>query len=219
VFRDRVDAGRQLAPLLERFRAERPVIIGLPRGGVVVAAQVAEALDAPIDIVVVRKLGAPQQPELAIGAVVGGDPPRVLIDEDLVRRLGVGEQYLRTEVEQQVEELRRRESLYRGGRGAIPLAGRTVIVVDDGVATGASTRVALRAVRLEDPARLVLAVPVGSPETLASLQREADEVVAVLAPEDFRAVGQFYDWFDQTEDEEVIRILEASRGEKGRSVA
>lgn len=218
MFRDRAEAGRRLAQALERFRAERPVVIGLPRGGVVVAAEVAAALDAPLDILVVRKIGAPDQMELAIGAVVDGETPRTLIDHDMIRRLGVPESYLREEINAQVDEIRRREAAYRAGRAAIPLRGRTVIVADDGVATGASTRVALRAIRAKGPARLILAVPVGAPETLADLRREADEVVALLAPEGFRAVGQFYENFEQTEDDQVIALLEKARGrEKGRS--
>lgn len=228
MFRDRTDAGRQLAPLLERFRERRPVVIGVPRGGVIVAAEVARALDAPLDIVVVRKLGAPEQPELGIGAVVDSRSPRVLLDPFLVERLGVSEGYIKEEVALQVEEIRRREEAYRGGEPPVPLRGRTVIVVDDGVATGASTRVALRSIRQDGPAALILAVPVGSPETLRSLGEEADEIVIIDQPDDFRAVGQFYADFAQTEDRDVIaRLTEArdrahreSKGrEKGRSVA
>jgi putative phosphoribosyl transferase len=212
VFRDRADAGRQLAGVLDGLRDQSAVVIGLPRGGVVVAAEVAQALDAPLDILVVRKLGSPYQPELGIGAVVDGDAPQILLEPDLVQRLGVDEQYIRDEARRQVEEIHRREAAYRGGRPATPLEGRTVIVVDDGVATGVSTRIALRALRAKRPARLILAVPVGAPETLRSLQAEADEVIALEAPDDFRAVGQFYTDFDQTSDEEVIELLERARG-------
>jgi putative phosphoribosyl transferase len=217
MFRDRSDAGRQLATLLEEYRAEHPVVIGLPRGGVVVASEVAEALGAPMDILVVRKLGAPEHRELAIGAVVDSDEAKVLLDPDLIERLGVTREYLEQEIAREIQEIHRRESAYRAGRPPVPLEGRTVIVVDDGVATGASTRVALRAIRAKHPARVVLAVPVGSPETLRSLESEADEVIAVAAPDDFRAVGQFYEYFDQTGDEEVVGLLEQARGrEKGR---
>lgn len=220
MFRDRTDAGRRLAPLLERFGDSNPVVVGLPRGGVVVAAEVAAHLHAPLDLLVVRKLGAPQQPELAIGAVVDGGGPSVFLDTGLIQRLGVQERYVEEEVRQQVQEIHRRECAYRGGRPAVPLQGRTVLMIDDGVATGATTRVALRAIRGQEPERLILAVPVGSPETLDALAADADEVIAVERPEDFRAVGQFYERFDQTEDKEVIRLLEAARGqEKGRSVA
>jgi predicted phosphoribosyltransferase len=189
--------------------------VGLPRGGVVVASEVAAALAAPLDILVVRKIGAPEQKELGVGAVVDGVP---VLDHELVRRLAVPDSYLRDETALQIEEIRRREAAYRRGRPAMALKDRTVIVVDDGVATGASTRAALRAVRRRGPARTVLAVPVASPETLRTLAAEADDVVCLETPEDFRAVGQFYEDFEQTADEQVIDLLDRARGrEEGRA--
>jgi putative phosphoribosyl transferase len=211
MYRDRADAGRRLAQLCRRFAGTGPVVLGLPRGGVVVAAEVARALDAELDIVVVRKLGAPQQPELAIGAVSSADGPRVILEEHLVRRLNVSEAYLEREIDEQFAELRRREEAYRAGAAPLEVRGRVVIVVDDGVATGASTRAALRAVRGRRPALLVLAVPVAAPESLHMLRAECDEVVCPLTPEPFHAVGAFYDNFDQTTDGEVIDLLTEAR--------
>lgn len=227
MFRDRSDAGRQLAAMLMEYAASRPVVVALPRGGVVVGYEVAVALGAPLDILTVRKLGAPEHGELAIGAVVdaggGGAEPLTVLDQELIGYLQVPEEYIRAEASRQAEEIRRREAAYRGDRPPIPLAGRVVIVVDDGVATGASTRVALRAVRRMQPARLILAVPVGPPESLRSLAREADEVVCVMAPRPFGAVGAFYENFGQTSDQEVVDLLAAARarpvstgGESGR---
>jgi len=209
VFQDRIDAGRKLGDSLARFRSAGAVVLGLPRGGVIVAAEVARALGAPLDIVVVRKIGSPQQPELAIGAVVSGG--QAFIDHDLVRRLDVSHDYLQAETRRQLDEISRREILYRGGKPGLTVAGKTAIVVDDGVATGATTRIALRAVRAMSPSWLVLAVPVGAPETLESLAAEADEVVALEAPRDFRAVGQWYADFEQTPDEEVVRVLQETQ--------
>jgi putative phosphoribosyl transferase len=209
-FRDRRDAGRQLASYLRRYAAQDPVVLALPRGGVPVGYEVATALGAPLDVVVVRKLGAPGQRELAVGAVVDGDHPEEVLNEDLVRVLGVSPQYLAREVAAQLEEIRRRQVQYRGHRARVPVAGRTVIVVDDGIATGASIRAALRGVRRARPRKLVLAVPVAPPDTIAALRRDVDEVVCPHMPEAFGAVGSFYDDFSQTTDDDVIRLLDAA---------
>lgn len=210
MFRDRRDAGRQLAEALAEFKKKRPVVLALPRGGVPVAYEVAKALDAQLDILVVRKLGAPGQPELGIGAVVDGDHPESVVDEESVRLLHVSPEFLEREIATELEEIRRREVVYRGGRSPIPIRGRTVIVVDDGIATGGSMRAALRGVRRASPAKLVLAVPVAPEDTIARLAREVDEIVCLSTPPGFQAVGQFYRDFRQTSDQEVIDLLEAA---------
>jgi putative phosphoribosyl transferase len=204
-FRDRHDAGRQLAALLGRYRSERPVVVGIPRGGVPVAAEIARALDAPLDVTVVRKIGAPQNPEFAIGALAEGGVH--VLSGELVRALGLSEeeiQQLTTRVEQ---ELVRRLRRYRGARAPIPVAGRTVIVVDDGLATGRSALAAVRSLGERGAKRVILAVPVAAPESAAALRRHADEVVCVEAPADLWAVGYWYEDFRPTTDEEVSTLL------------
>lgn len=217
MYRDRSEAGRVLAKELDAYRSLSTVVVALPRGGVVVGFEVAAGLGATLDFLVVRKLGAPNHKELAIGAVVGrGDPSdpgaEVLVEEVLAHRLQVSKEYIQEESAREIEEIRRREQAYRAGRPMMPLAGRTVIVVDDGVATGSSVRAALRALRKRRPERLVMAVPVGPRETLEDLRRDADEVVCPLVPREFRAVGEFYEDFSQTTDEEVIRLLRVAWG-------
>jgi putative phosphoribosyl transferase len=207
MFTDREEAGRRLGEALRRFASMRPVVLGLPRGGVVVAAPVARLLGAELDIVVVRKLGAPGHKELAIGAVADVGGPRVMVDGATAARVGADRAYIEREAAEQVAEIRRREGLYRAGRERVDLRGRCAIVVDDGIATGATVRAALRAVRAGGPSWLVLAAPVAAPESLERLRGECDETVCLLAPEHFRAVGEFYEDFAQTEDEEVVRLL------------
>lgn len=211
VFSNRKEAGRMLAGALSSYKGGDAVVVGIPRGGLPVASEVAGALGAPLDIVVVRKLGAPGQPELGIGAVVDGDHPRTIFNQGVIEQLGVEDEYIREEIERQLKEIKRRETTYRGGHGAIPLAGKTVIVIDDGIATGSSVRAALRGVRRAKPKRVVLAVPVAPPETVEALRGEADEIVCLETPEDFFAVGQFYRDFHQVSDEEVQQILAAKR--------
>ena len=209
MFDDRRDAGRQLAARLLPYQDRDPVVLALPRGGVPVGYEIARALGVPLDIIVVRKLGAPGQPELGIGAVVDGDHPLGVLNEEVIKTLVVPEDYLEHEVTAQLAEIRRRQAAYRGGRAALPVAGRTAIVVDDGLATGGSMRAALRSVRRAAPARLVLAVPVAPPDTLARLAAEVDETICLETPELFGAVGYFYRDFTQTTDDEVIRLLAA----------
>ena len=219
LFRDRQDAGRQLAARLMHLRDLQPppVVLGLPRGGVVVAAEIARALNAPLDVLVVRKLGAPHQPELAIGAVTDGEAPQYVLNKDLVQALDVDEEFLKYEIAQQFREVKRRQDLYRHGRPAVPVEGRTVIVVDDGIATGATVRAGIAALRNKNPQRIILAVPVAAADSLAVLAEEVDEVVCLAAPQNFVAVGRFYDNFDQTTDEEVIELLdEAAATRTGR---
>ncbi|MCC6849663.1 MAG: phosphoribosyltransferase [Deltaproteobacteria bacterium] len=211
LFEDRRDAGRRLAGRLLPFRDEAPAVLALPRGGVPVGYEVARALAAPLDVIVVRKLGAPGQPELGIGAVVDGDSPLGVLNQEMMRALGVSQDYLDREVAAQLAEIRRRQSVYRGGRTRVPIAGRTAIVVDDGLATGSTMRAALRSIRRADPARLVLAVPVAPAATLAELAKEVDETVCLATPDPFYAVGFFYRDFGQTTDDEVIHLLDVAR--------
>lgn len=208
-FRDRRQAGRELAARLRERRDEgaltEPVVLALPRGGAAVAVEVARALDAPLDVLVVRKIGAPFHEEFGVGAMAGDGVP--LFDEDALLRLGLSEADLAPVVERERAELRRREQSYRQGRPAPGLRGRTVIVVDDGLATGSTARAALRALRAQDPGHLVLAVPVGSTEGVALMRSEADEVVCLYEPAAFMAVGQWYEEFDQLTDEDVLDAL------------
>jgi putative phosphoribosyl transferase len=211
VFPNRAEAGRMLGAALASYKDERVVVLGIARGGLPVAREVAEALGAPLDIVVVRKLGAPGQPELGIGAVVDGDHPRAIFNQEVIESLGVGDDYINREIERQLKEIKRREIEYRGTEPAVPLAGKTVIVVDDGIATGSSVRAALRGVRRAKPKQVILAVPVAPVETVEALRDDADKIVCLETPENFFAVGQFYRDFHQVSDGEVKRILAARR--------
>ncbi|MFI0036590.1 phosphoribosyltransferase [Streptomyces mutabilis] len=212
-FQNRREAGRQLGLRLREWASGRelvrPVVLALPRGGVPVAAEVAHALDAPLDVLVARKIGLPGRPETGIGAIVGDDPP--LFDQRALRMLGLTEDRLAADVAREREELNRRTLLYRGDRSAPDVQGRAVIVVDDGLATGATARAALRHLRPLRPDRLVLAVPVSAPETAVEMRAEADVVVCLQQPPDFGAVGLWYDDFDQVGDDEVVRVLDARR--------
>ncbi|MEV2225944.1 phosphoribosyltransferase [Nocardia vinacea] len=208
VFLDRGDAGRQLAVRLRQMQDADPVVLGLPRGGVPVAFEVARTLGAPLDVVVVRKLGVPYQPELAFGAI-GEGGVRVL-NEYVVKGTGLTGAELSVVESREREELRRRVERYRGEGARIPLAGRTAIIVDDGVATGATARAACQVVRAQGADRIVLAVPVGAPDTVAELSKEADEVICLEQPSWFHAVGQWYYRFGQTSDREVTELLHRS---------
>jgi predicted phosphoribosyltransferase len=207
VFADRSDAGRRLAAALSQFREKSPVIIALPRGGVPVAAEVAAALSAPLDLAIVRKIGVPMQPELAMGAVADAMPPVVIRNEEVIRAAGVSQATFDAEYERQLTEARRRRSLYLADRRPVPLAGRTAIVIDDGIATGASMRAALRSVRAGHPRRVVLAVPVATRGTLDSLRSETDDIVCLDPRDGLDAVGEFYRDFAQVQDQEVVRAM------------
>jgi predicted phosphoribosyltransferase len=206
-FIDRIDAGRQLAKALARYKAQRPVVLALPRGGVPIAAEVATALDAPLDLILVRKIGVPFQPELAMGAVVDGAEPVIVRNEEVIELCGVSETDFNAIRDEQLAEIERRRKLYLGDRPHPQLSGRTVIVVDDGIATGATTRAALRAIRMRKPSKLVLGVPVAPTETLKKLREEADDTVCLEDYEEFGAIGLFYSDFRQVSDTEVIEIL------------
>ncbi len=206
VFADREQAGKLLgAHLAEAPALDRPLVLGLPRGGVPVAAEVARALHAPLDVLVVRKLGAPGSPELAVGAIASGGVR--VVNPSLVRRLGISEQALEHVARVEGVELARRERAYRGDRPALQLAGRTVVLVDDGLATGASMLAAVECARAAHPARLVVAVPVGAPEACDRISAAADDLVCLSAPAAFSAVGGHYRHFRQTSDEQVRRLL------------
>lgn len=211
VFENRRDAGRRLAQALEPYRTMHPLILALPRGGVPVAFEVAKALDAELDVLLVRKIGAPGHEELGIGAIVDGSDPQVVWNDDALRHLRPSKHYLAAETERQLREIERRRKVYLGDRVPSPAKDRTVIVVDDGIATGGTVRIALRALRRAGPARLVLAVPVAPAETIASLKKEADEIVCLATPEPFYAVGLYYADFSQTSDEEVSELLAETR--------
>jgi putative phosphoribosyl transferase len=206
-FRDRIDAGQALAGLVAERGYDRPVVLALPRGGVPVAAEVARRIGAPLDLVLVRKIGVPAQPELAVAAVVDGDRPEIVINEDIARHARLTHEDIERLSKPELATIAKRRASYLKGRAPIGLAGRTAIVVDDGIATGATMRAALRAVRRQHPARVVLAVPVAAADSLALLRSEVDDVICPVVPAFFGAVGAFYDHFDQTTDAEVIRLM------------
>lgn len=206
-FPDRREAGRRLATRLAALPPRDPVVLALPRGGVPVGLEIARALAAPLDVILVRKIGAPGQEEYALAAIAEGDPPELVINPAFRHEMGALGAYLDKAKAAALVEIARRRARYLPGRAPVPLAGRTAIVVDDGIATGATMLAALRAVRHRKPASLVLAVPVAPPDTLARLRGEVDEAICLSAPEEFLSVGQFYDSFPQLEDDEVIALL------------
>jgi len=210
LFENRQEAGRRLARELLHLKSRRPVVLALPRGGVPVGFEIASALEAPLDLVLVRKIGAPGMSELAVGAIAEGEELDKVIDEGIIAELGVTEAYLDEEIARQAREIERRRELYLKGRPAVDVRHRTALVVDDGIATGATMRVALRAVRRRGPEKLVMAVPVAPSHTIERLRAEVDEIVCLATPEDFRAIGLFYADFHQVGDEEVIALLDRS---------
>jgi len=214
VFADRVEAGRKLAARLLKYKDQQPVVLGVPRGGVPVAFEVARALNAPLDVIIVRKLGAPGQPELGVGAVVDGEHPQTILNREITAELRVSRAYLEREVSNQLKEIHRRNLLYRAGRPRIELKDRTVIVVDDGIATGGSIRAALRGIRQQAPKKVILAVPVAPADTIASLGGEVDEIVCLSTPPTFFGIGEFYVDFHQLADGEVIRLLELAQPQR-----
>jgi putative phosphoribosyl transferase len=206
-FRNRAEAGRKLAVALAGYKVKEPTILALPRGGVAVAAEVAAALDAPLDLILVRKVGVPFQPELAMGAIADGGGSIIVRNHDVIEHVGIDEAEFRTVCDAEFAEIERRRERYLGDRERAKVAGRTVIVIDDGIATGATTRAALRAIRVRNPKRLVLAVPVAPSDSLTELRREADDMVCLEVDSVFGAIGLYYRDFRQVSDEEVIEIL------------
>ena len=217
MFSNRIEAGRRLAAELGRFKDEHPVVLALPRGGVPVGVEIARALNAPLDLVLVRKIGAPFQPELAIGAVVDGSRPETVINREIVEAFEIPESYLSEESARQLAEIERRRQRYLAGRERAEIAGHTAIVVDDGIATGATMLAALHATRRAGPKRLVLAVPVAPPDTIERLRGEVDEVVCLEMPRFFGAIGAFYRDFHQLGDDDVIRLLEEAHAARASS--
>ncbi|MDB5038462.1 MAG: phosphoribosyltransferase [Bacteriovoracaceae bacterium] len=206
-FDDRTQAGQKLLSELKKLNLKSPLIIALPRGGVVLAAEIAKFYKTTADILLVRKIGAPFNSELAVGAVVEGNPPQTSLNQELIRVLKVDVHYLDVETKKQLEEIKRQDQLYRAGRKRASVKDATVVLVDDGVATGASIRAGLRGLRHEKPARLILAVPVAPLDTVKELEKEVDDLICLTSPEDFKAVGQFYRDFRQVTDDEVKRLL------------
>ncbi len=208
-FRNRTEAGRELAALLTKYREESPLVLGLPRGGVPVAYEVARELGAPLDVWVVRKVGAPGRPELGLGAVAEGGA--LVLDRELMRSLGASETEVMQTAEREADEVGARVVRFRGVHPPPDLEGRTVLLVDDGVATGGTVRAAIQALRTRHPRKLVLAVPVGAVESLDSLRPEVDDLVCVHPAEFMLSVGEFYDDFSQTQDSEVQELLARAR--------
>ena len=223
IFADRRDAGRRLAAALRPYVDQDPVVLALPRGGVPVAYEVAVELIAPLDLLFVRKIGAPGHPELGIGAVVDGADPQVVMNPDVAGLVEPSSEYVAEQVRRALQEIERRREAYMGGREPIDVHGRTVLLVDDGVATGGTLRAALQGLEKAGVGRLVCALPVGPPDVVVSLAEEADEMVCLVTPEPFRAVGLWYRNFRQTTDEEVVDLLDSAQravqggGEERRS--
>lgn len=210
LFKDRTDAGRKLAEALGGSVMSDPLILALPRGGVPVAFEVAKALHAPLDLVLVRKIGAPGHAEYGIGAVVDGTDPQLVLNEEAMEIVRPPRDYIETEKKRQLAEIERRRKLYFGGKPPLSVKGRTVVLVDDGIATGGTVRVALKALRKDQAARIVLAVPVAPRDTLDLVGKDADEVICLATPDPFVAVGLHYEDFDQTTDDEVVDLLRAA---------
>jgi putative phosphoribosyl transferase len=212
-FADRAEAGRVLAELLATYAGQSDVIVlALPRGGVPVAFEVARALGTPLDVFLVRKLGVPGQEELAMGAIASGDI--VVLNDDLVQALKISREVVDLEVASERHELARREAIYRGGRPPLDVRGKTVILVDDGLATGSTMRAAVAALRRQEPVQIVVAVPIGARSTCEELRKIADQCICAATPDHFRAVGLWYDDFEQTDDAEVCSLLaRAAQGE------
>lgn len=210
IFEDRAGAGQQLAKELQKTSRSNVMLIALPRGGVSIAAPIASALKTPIEVLFVRRLGAEFNPELGIGAIVEGNPPQTFLNQELVRVLKVSDSYIEEEKKKQLDVMRAQQKLFRAGQDRPHVAGKSVILVDDGIATGSTIHAALKGLRSEKPAKLTLAVPVAPPETIAELKKEVDEVICLLTPAEFQAVGQFYRHFPRLEDSEVLSALKAS---------
>ena len=217
LFQNRTDAGRQLAKALLKYKGRHPVVLALPRGGVLVAAEVASALDAPLDLLLVRKIGLPIQPELAMGAVADGEEPTVIRNNDVIDACGISPEEFDAVCNEECAEIRRRRQRYLGNRERATVKDQVAIIIDDGIATGATTLAAIRAVRGREPKEVVLAVPVAPLETLKKLHPEVDAIVCLDTPEDLGAIGYFYRDFQQVSDSEVIGILKRFPAGRPRS--
>lgn len=213
IFEDRRQAGQLMAEEVERRGYADPIVIGLPRGGVPVAAEVAARLKAPLDLILVRKIGAPMQPELAIGAVVDSGAPEIVRNEELIRALGITDDEFKELAEHQLKIIEERRKLWVAARPVIPIKDKTAIIVDDEIATGATVRAAVHAAKKQDPKLVVVATPVAPPDTVDALRREADEVVCLETPDYLGAIGLFYRDFSPVSDAEVSSILETTSAE------
>lgn len=207
-FKDRNEAGELLAKALLNSGVENPVILAMPRGGVPVAARIADALGAPLDLVFVRKIGAPGQPELALGAVVDGDTPQIVVNDDVATAFGIRDAQVQAMAEPLLVEIEHRRKSYLTGHAPLPVAGKSAILVDDGIATGASIKAAIEALRARDVRKIIVAVPVAPSDALGELEALADDVVCLSSPEPFLAVGAAYQQFPQTSDQEVIALMQ-----------
>jgi putative phosphoribosyl transferase len=214
-FANRIDAGKRLTSELENLIGKNAIVLAIPRGGVVVGNEISKALNLPLDVIIPRKIGAPDNPELAIGAMT--EDGTIILDKQLVSHLGVSQDYIRAESERQKNEIERRLRLYRGAEPYPNLRGKDVIIVDDGIATGSTMKAALASVKNRGAKKVIVAVPVGPPSTIDELKNQADEVICPYTPEYFQALGQFYVDFEQTTDEEVIQLLKQSKHRISRS--
>lgn len=206
IFKDRIEAGQKLALALEKYKRQKEVIIlALPRGGVVVGFEVAKALDLPLDLVVPRKIGAPGNPEFAIGAIT--EDGEGIFNEEVIRDYGISKEYLDKIIEEEKKEAQRRLKIYRGERASLNLVGKTIILIDDGIATGLTMRAAIKSIKVKNPKKIVVAVPCGAKDSINQIKKEVDEVVCLDAPIFFGAVGAFYENFEQTTDEEVVNLM------------
>lgn len=210
-FDNRSEAGMRLAEALEQYRGRNAVVLALPRGGVPVAAEVAAFLEAPLDLLLVRKIGVPAQPELAMGAVIDGDSPVIVRNEEIIRHALVSAEEFEATCRTELAEIERRRRAYVGGRPPVDVEGRIAIIVDDGIATGATIRAAIRGLRRRKPASIVLAVPVAPPDTIEALRNEADDVVCLEEPVFFQAIGLHYRDFRQLKDQDVIALMDAAQ--------
>jgi predicted phosphoribosyltransferase len=207
-FKNREEAAKKLAKELIKFRGKNPVVLAIPRGGVVIAYEVAKTLNAPLDLIIPRKIGAPGNPELAIGAVI--EDGTTVLNHGLISALGISKDYIESVKQEQIQEIKRRSKTYCGDAAPHELKKKTVIIVDDGIATGATMKAAIHSIRKKEPSSIVVATPVAPPDTLEELRKEVDELICLVAYEPFYAIGQFYDNFDQVSDEEVIKLLRSS---------
>lgn len=207
LFRDRKEAGQLLGEQLLLHEPDNPIILALPRGGVPVALEVARILKAPLDLVFVRKIGIPGQSELAAGAVVEGNPPSIILNRDIIEATGISQEYIEMEAEKKLQEIARRRTVYLQNRLPVDVRDRSVILVDDGIATGATVRAALKVLRDQEPSRLILATPLAAPDTLAKLESDVDEIVCLHTPFPFIAIGAHYRQFEQLEDHQVVEMM------------
>ncbi len=209
IFEDRRHAGRLLAETLVTMKIKDPVVLAIPRGGVVVAYEVAIRLRCPMDVIIPRKIGAPFQPELAVGAVT--EDGTIYVNKDIVAAIGVSESYLEGEAQSQLREIKRRAQVYRKGALPAEVSGKTAILVDDGVATGATMKAAILSLKKYSPKKIIIAVPVGAKETIDEFRKQVDEIVCLHVPESMYAIGEFYRNFEQTTDQEVVSFLELAK--------